>query len=402
MTERLLQYIWQMQYFNRAGLRCIDGRSIELLHPGTWNRDQGPDFLHAHIRLDGTSWFGHIELHMRASDWKAHAHQDDPNYANVILHVVWQDEEAKDAVPALIPLLVLQGRVSRYLLDRVERLRSYQAFIPCAESISRTPALVWLHWKERMLLERLLRKSKEIIESIERKGLHWEEMGWRMLARNFGLRVNAAAFLEMAERTPYPILCRHRDHLFQLEALLLGQAGFLNKGEGWERWKKEYAYLRIKYRLREVEQSLHYLRMRPANFPERRLLQLARLLHEKNAFFSDWIVALDLKDIELTLALHENPLPGGLINSIIINTVAPIVFAYGMMRRRDELQERAIVWLGNLRKEENGVMRQWASFGLPVEHAGDSQALLELYQFYCRQKRCLDCAVGHSVLRPVG
>src|ERR1044071_2490872 len=133
MTERLFQFIWQFQYFNKSELATITGESVQILYPGKFNSDQGPDFSDAKIKIDNTTWAGSIELHVKTSDWEKHNHQKDKNYNNVILHVVWEDDEA--TIHNSIPLIELKTRVSKILLERYEELMNSASFIPCEKTI---------------------------------------------------------------------------------------------------------------------------------------------------------------------------------------------------------------------------------------------------------------------------
>ena len=91
--EKLLQYIWQFGYYNKSNLQTSDGESITVVSPGTCNKNQGPDFLNARVKIGNTILAGNIELHLQTSDWKKHQHESDQTYKNVVLHVVYEHNE---------------------------------------------------------------------------------------------------------------------------------------------------------------------------------------------------------------------------------------------------------------------------------------------------------------------
>src|SRR5690242_19920584 len=241
MTERLLQFIWQFQYFNLSELRLITGESLQIISPGNFNTNQGPDFLEARIRIGDTTWAGNIELHIDEDDWINHAHQEDPNFQNVILHVIWN----KGTHTIDLPTLHLGERVSKILLNRYEDLMFNSGFIPCANSLQMVPLIIWQGWKERMVAERLERRAVFIESMLTDSNAHWEEVFWWMLARNFGMKVNAEAFEFIARSIPLNLLAKHKNQVNQLESFLFGQAGLLTRSfkEDYPKMlKKEYAF----------------------------------------------------------------------------------------------------------------------------------------------------------------
>jgi hypothetical protein len=417
MTERLLQYIWQYQYFNRSALFTACGETLEVLVPGRLNKDQGPDFLDAQVRLDSTIFVGTIELHLKTSHWKEHGHHNDPNYRNVILHVVY---EHNDETPSPIPVLELQSRIPRLLLEKYDQWMHAGDFIPCATAIGSTPALNWLSWKDRLLVERLTRKSASILLLLEQSGMHWEETCWWLLARNFGMTVNAEAFEAMARTLSMRILGRHRNQIHQMEALLLGQAGLLT-GPFREDYPKllqrEYLFLKKKYGLQAIALPVHFLRMRPPNFPTIRLAQLAMFLHEQLHFFPGLLEGEDLALVREQLTVtandywHEHYLPGEpsafrkkvlgkeMVDNLVVNTVAPLLFAYGRYQKEARFQDKAIRWLTATGGEGNTIIKGFADLGISASSAFDTQALIELKTRYCDQRLCLQCGVGHALLR---
>jgi hypothetical protein len=427
VNERLLHFIWQFQYFNRSELETTAGDSLQIISPGQYNKDQGPDFTAARIQLANTTWAGTIELHIRTSDWTRHRHEGDSNYQNVILHVVWEDDcrnpEGRVNCPenlVTMPTLELKHRVPGITLQRYDQLMNNASYISCEKLITSVPALTITNWKERLLAERLLRKSTAIHQYLEQNNQHWEETFWWMLASGFGMKVNAEAFERVARSIPLNILARHRSQIHQLEALLLGQAGLLS-GKFEEEYprmlKKEFRFLRDKYRFRHASARVLMLRMRPVNFPTIRLAQLAMLVHQSVHLFSKIKEAKSVKEIRDWLDVTANDywhyhyrfdepsackpkkLGDHMVGSIIVNTIVPIVFAYGVFHGDQGIRDKALRWLEEVPPEVNTISRKFQELGLSNKSAFDTQALVELKSRYCDCKRCLECAIGNHILK---
>lgn len=417
MNERLLQYIWQFQYFNLAHLTTQQGEPLFILYAGLLNKNQGPDFLDAKIKVADTTWAGNIELHVHSSDWKNHRHDEDSNYKNIILHVVWKDD-AGTGTP--FPVLELQDRIPALLLERYNGLMQSATAIPCATQIDSVNDLVWNTWKQRLLIERLLERSQFASTLLAATNNHWEEVFWRMFAKNFGIKVNAEAFEKIAASLPITILAKHKDQVQQLEALLLGQANVLQgdmKDDYCIMLQKEYVFLQKKYQLQPINIPLHYLRMRPSNFPSIRLAQLAMLIHESSHLFSKIIHSPSLKEIKQLLDItandywHYHYLPGEpssfkkkklgmqMMDNILINTVVPVLFAYGYYLNETAYKDRALTWLEEIAAEKNNIVNSFTTTGIKAKTAFDTQALIQLKNNYCDAKRCLECAVGNSILK---
>lgn len=416
MNEKLLHYIWQHRRYDVHGLATVKGEPLEVLSAGTINRDQGPDFLQARIRIGTTVWAGHVELHVRSSDWDRHRHTGDRNYENVVLHVVW----IHDTTAGSLPVLELQGRVPLFLLDRFEELMAHTGFIPCESQIARVPALHWQGWKDRLLAERLQGKLVRIRGMLEKNQYHWEETAWWMTARHFGSLVNMDALEAMARSIPLRVLSKHRSQLIQLEALLFGQAGMLRARQGDDYYtllRKEYRYLAGLYGLAPISIPVHFLRMRPVHFPSIRIAQLAALLQKEDRLFSfvkEQEKAGDLKKILEVVAndywyyhyrfgqpsAFREKRPGDTLkDNVVINSFVPLLYAYGEYHQLPLLREKALQWLVQTPPENNRVLRQFRLLGVYPSSGYDSQALMELKQEYCDPKRCLDCGLGIYLLR---
>ncbi len=418
MTERLLQFIWQFQYFNRHDLSVDDGAALQIIHTGVYNTNQGPDFLQATVKIDNTLLVGNIELHLTTSDWNKHGHQADCNYKNVILHVVWQHDD--ELPPVNIPLLVLQNRVPVLLLRQYGEWMQRPSFIPCAAAVKEVNKLVWASWKERLLAERLQRKSGYILQLLCKNNYHWEETCWQLLAKNFGMKVNAEAFENIARSIPVTILAKHKNQVIILEALLMGQAGLLEDDFTDDYallLQREYRFHLHKYKLQKPAGNVYFLRMRPAAFPTIRLAQLAMLVNHSSHLFSAIKETVVLKELRALLnvpandywhyhyrfgepAVYKIKNPGSsMIDNIIINTVAPLLFACGLYHKEQALKDKALQWLTETAAEKNNITKEWQQLQIASKDAYHSQALIELKTQYCDKKRCLDCAVGNALLK---
>jgi hypothetical protein len=421
LTERLLQFIWQFQYFDLKDLKTIEGEPLEIIKPGQFNKNQGPDFLDAQVRIGSTILAGSVELHCKTSQWVDHGHSQDANYRNVILHVVFQNDMRTS--PLLLPVLALENRISYWMTQKYNDLMLARSEIACAGSLQQVNDLVWIKWKERLVAERLQKRAMKIHSFLKENRSNWEETFWWMLARSFGSKVNSDAFEVLARSLPLGIISRHRKQIHQLEALLYGQANLLNQNFSEDYPKmlsREYQFLKKKYSLRPIQLPIHFLRMRPGNFPTLRLAQLAMLLHEKDVLFPHILELNNTNEIMNFLKISPNdywlyhyvpdepsgykkkPLGRDTINNIIINTVVPFIFAYAGYYKNETLQSKAVNFLLELDPEENSISKQFTSLGLKNENAFASQAYLELKTCYCDQKKCLECAVGYQILRSDG
>ncbi len=417
MTERLLQYIWQFQYFNTKDLLTDEEEFLQIIHPGTCNNNQGPDFTDAKIKIGTTTWAGSIELHINSSEWKNHKHSSDKNYKNVILHVVWQkDTDLK--LP--FSTLILQDKVSKILLNKYDELMNADSFIPCEKNIHLVHEITWQSWKERLLVERLQTKTCLIFEYLKKNNDHWEETLWWLMAGNFGIKLNSIAFEKIARSIPVNILAKHKDQIHQTEALLFGQAGLLdgNFTEDYpELLQREYRFLKNKYKLQKIQGSIIFLRMRPSNFPTVRLAQLAMLVHKSVHLFSKIKDSTDIKTVkellqvtsndywhyhyvfDETTAYKKKTLGSQMIENVLINTVIPLLFAYGHYHNENKYKDKALAWMEQIGAEKNNITNGFKRLQVINKTAFDSQAFIQLKNEYCNKKRCLDCSIGNKLLK---
>lgn len=419
MKESILHYIWQHKLFTQQGLISTDGQSIEVIDVGKPNMDAGPDFFNAKVRIGDTVWAGNIEIHTLASDWNKHDHQLDKVYDTVILHVVKKsDVQIFRTDGEKIPQLELIYSVE--IEKNYEALINDQKWIPCADKIPEIPGIFIHSWKNALLSERLAQKTEHLQVLLSENNQHWEEAFYVSLARSFGFNTNSQAFEMLAKSLPLSVLGKHKDNLFQIEALLFGQAGLLNNTINdlyVIALNKEFGFLKAKYNLKPIAGSMwKLLRMRPDNFPHVRIAQFAAIIHSSSKLFSKIIEQPELDylaslfrcepseywkshylfgevSVEKSKKLGKNS-----IYSLLINTIVPFVFSFASRKGNEDLKEKALALLDKIPAEKNSVVTGWQAIGIEIETAYDSQAFLQLKKHYCDDKKCLRCRIGHKVL----
>lgn len=418
MKESILHYIWQNKLFESHHLLTDDGEKVEVIDTGKPNTNSGPDFFNAKIRIGDTLWAGNVEIHTRSSDWYKHGHQADKAYDNVILHVVkYVDGTVSRSDGKNIPQLQLMYPAQ--IEDRYDELLNNALWIPCVGKIGEIPAIFIDNWVNTLLTERLEQKTQTINSYLELTQNHWEEAFYVTLARSFGFGINSQAFEMLAKSLPVNILAKHKNDLFQLEALLFGQAGLLEAqtDEYAVKLDTEYRFLKKKYGLQSMDASLwKLLRLHPGNFPHIRLAQFAALVHQSSRLFSKII---DQPEMDFLMQVFSaepseywlNHYRFGVIStdkkkktgtqsvqSIIINAVVPFIFCYAARHANETLKEQALRLLECLPAEKNSIIDRWKEAGMKIENAYDSQAFLQLKKHYCDDKKCLRCRIGHKVL----
>lgn len=420
--EELLQFIWEQRLFRMHGLRTVDGREVEVLRPGRIQRHSGPDLLGAQIRVDGQLWAGTVEVHLRSSEWNEHGHQYDPAYENVVLHVVYlHDAEVCTAAGRALPTVELLSRISTESLTLYHGLMKEQAEVPCARLLPGMDYALTGTWLERVLVERLERKTLEVEALYRRLGNDPSETLHHMLSRAFGLKVNAEPFGMLANALPLRLLQRYRDDALRTEALLFGQAGMLQVDfvdEHPRRLQAEHALLSRMHDLRPAPVAAwKFGRMRPVNFPTVRIAQLAQLLARCDGAYADLLQADDVQELYRLMDVTASPywderymfdrpsahLPKKLgrsgVQHLIINALVPTLFAMGRVQGRQALCDRAMHLLEQLPPEQNSVLAAWSKLGLRPDTAARGQALLELRHGYCAARRCLSCGIGNQLMR---
>ncbi|MAE08369.1 MAG: hypothetical protein CL661_06370 [Bacteroidetes bacterium] len=420
MNEEFLVYLWTYQLF-KPNLISSSGEVINVISPGSRNTDSGPDFFNAKMMIDNTQWAGNVEIHVNSSDWFKHKHQTNPSYNNIILHVVFNDDmPVYRKNSELIPTMVLKHNFSSSILENYVAFQSSKNSIPCHDLIHNIKHFDKLSWFDRLMAERLEKKSDEIYEFLELTKNNFLQIFYQRLARSLGYTTNADAMEMLASSLPLKLLLKHMDDLMQIEALLYGQAGLLSdphKDKYPAELKKEYDFLKSKYKLQPMDSNLwRFMRMRPVSFPTIRISQLANIIYNSSGLLNKILESEKLQSVISLLsatASHywinhyrfDTLAPGktkmlGLstINIILINTIIPIMFVYGKMKNNHSIQERAFDWLSEIKAESNSITNKFLSMGIKAENALQSQAMLQLEANYCSKKRCLSCRFGHLLL----
>lgn len=417
MKESILHYIWQFRLFPVQDLKTTDGQTVEIIDPGKPNTDAGPDFFNAKIKIDNTLWAGNIEIHSLSSDWVRHHHTTDKAYDNVILHVV-NKADANVFRTNGDSVAQLELAVPDHIRTNYDELLREKKWIPCADKIHQVPLFLVNDWKNSLLVERLEQKTEMIETLLSQSNNHWEEAFYVSMARSFGFGTNSEAFERLARSLPMSILAKHKDNIFQLEAMLFGQAGLLENTVNDEyqlNLQKEYRFLQSKYQLKPIESSeWKLLRLRPDNFPHVRLSQFAALIHRSTKLFSKIIESDNLQvmrglficEVSDYWKKHflfgkESSVSGKRLGSksidiLLINTVVPFLFAY--FKKKNSDNDIALKLLELIPAEKNVIIRKWMELGIGAFSAFDSQALLQLKKKYCDEKKCLRCRIGHKVL----
>ena len=419
--EKVLQYIWQHRLWRSDDMTTNDGRRIRVLDPGLLNTDAGPDFFNAKVQIDGQTWVGNIEIHVRATDWRRHGHDTDKAYDSVILHVV-----AKDDAPVYrsngerIPQLVLD--VSPRFNESYDSLVNARNELPCAAHLAQVPHIVVTEWIEGLAFERLHTKTERLHNLLSQFHGSWEDVCYTTLARNLGFGINNDAFERLAQRAPLRLLNKHSDSLLQIEAFLFGQAGLLSDGIAGNdaycrQLRSEYDFLANKFSLTHLEPEIwKTFRIRPQNFPFRRIAMLAQYVYGGFKLMSNLLSAPEEKAIRelfsVTLtgywANHfsfSKPVPTPSralgersIDIILINTVAPLFYAHGETTGNYALTDKAIDLLESLRPEKNSIVDTFTHAGIDCPDALSSQALIQLRRNYCEARKCIYCKIGHHLL----
>lgn len=417
MKESILHYVWQYKLFALQELKTTDGQAVEVIDVGKPNSDSGPDFFNAKIKISDTVWAGNVEIHTLSSDWFRHSHDVDKAYDNVILHIVARADVEVKRVNGL-PILQMELQVPETIQQNFDNLYTAKKWIPCEDKIVAISPIVMSSWKTALLVERLERKSGDVEVLLEQNENHWEEAFYIALARNFGFSTNNQPFELLARSLPLNVLAKHKDNLFQLEALLFGQAGFLEENpqdEYQAKLSKEYRFLQAKYKLTPIDASQwKLLRLRPDNFPHIRIAQFAALTHGSVKLFSKILENTNVGELRKLFgaevseywqhhyvfgkeSVYSRKKMGKISQDLLlINTVVPFIFTYAKKKNRSG--DDALRILDKLPAENNSVISGWKALGQHVVNAFDSQALLQLKKNYCDEKKCLRCRVGHKIL----
>lgn len=421
MKEDFLYYLWEQRLLKEP-LKTSTGEPVHVVHPGYRNHDSGPDYLEAKIKIGDRLWAGHVEIHVKTSDWNRHGHQHDKAYHNVVLHVVFEDDGRVNE----IPVMELKGHFDESLYSAYERFLNSKRWIACERHIGDVSSFTRVSLLDRMAVERLEMKSDAVGKLLTASRYDWEGTFYQLMLRYFGLKVNSEAAEYLSYILPLKTLLKHADQLLQVEAMLFGCAGFLEKDfteEYPKLLKREFNVMRSKFGLLTMpEERWKFMRMRPVNFPTIRLAQVAQLIHLNGTMFSKAREADTLGQVRSLFEVRASPywdthyrfeaesastsgtptakrIGEGTIDVLLVNAVIPLLFCYGKFHKDESYCEKALRFLESTDAEDNTIVRDFARAGIRATNAMQTQALLQLYNHYCKRKRCLECSIGNVILR---
>ncbi len=424
MKEDLLHFIWKYKKLPLTGMVTSNKEPLRIKAVGAHNHLAGPDFFNAQIVIGAQLWAGNVEIHLKSSDWYAHHHEKDPNYNNVILHVVWEDDaQVFRSDNSEIPTLQLKDYISEALLSNYEALldKRKKSFVNCEKDLPKIDGFLFENWLERLFIERLERKSSLIFQMLSESKNDWEQVLFKLLLKGFGLKINGPAFLSLGELLPFSVVRKVRADRQQLESIFLGMSGLLDDETVADtyrsRLRKEFSYLRHKFELDSTGvQKPEFYKLRPPNFPTIRMSQLADLYSRHENLFSKLMEAKNLEDLYHLLEAHAGDywdthytfgkttgkrvkkLTKAFVSLQLINVLIPLKFCYAKAVGKDVNSELVAIARG-LKSEENSIVTNFNTYNVPSSNAHTSQALLQLYTEYCTKNKCLQCAVGSSLLR---
>ncbi|PKQ70572.1 DUF2851 family protein [Raineya orbicola] len=420
MREDFLHFIWQHLYFSQENLQTLAGESLKILDTGKYNPNEGADFENAIVAFNGKHRKGYVEMHLKTSDWLKHGHNQNAKYENVILHIVWEND-LKELQQVPLPTLELKNRVNPTLLHNYRQLLANKNFIPCENLFAEVENIFVLSTWDKMLVQRLERKSEKVKQIWQETRQDWEETTYRLLTESFGFKINAEPCAKLARQTPLKIFLKHQNSLLQIEALLFGQAGFLSENlenEYAQNLQREYQFLQHKYNLVPLQVSeWNFLRLRPANFPTIRLAQLAQILFQNVNLFSVLLYAEKFETLQKIFSVNvsdywqkhyhfgkttektASKLGKSSFQSLLINAIVPLLVFYSKSYQKPEYLDKAISFLEQLPAESNHIIEKWQKIGAEPQSAADTQALLELFHTHCQLKKCLQCGIGIELLR---
>lgn len=422
MREDLFHFIWKYRKFPSTNLKTTGGESLSVKSVGVHNMLAGPDFFNAQVKIGDQLWAGNVEIHINSSEWFAHNHEKDPNYDNVILHVVFEDDiEVYRADGSVIPTLALKEFISENLLQNYVRLfdQRRNQFINCGKDIKIVPSFEWDNWLERLYFERLEQKSKVILELLRNSQNDWEKVLFVLLLKNFGSKINGDVFFHIGKNLDFSIIRKLVGKPLQMESLFFGLAKLLESNEIIDTYylklKEEFSFLKHKHNLEgSALGSAAFFKLRPSNFPTIRLSQMAVLYADNSNMFHKLIESEDVnyqKILRVTANSYwsehytfgkvskkrSKTISKKFVDLLIINTILPLKFCY-LKDKGMPIDESFLSTIRNMSSESNNIIQNYGGLGVSVKSAKDSQALLQLYNNYCTQDKCLQCTVGSTLL----
>lgn len=415
MKEEFIYYLWENRLLH-LDLKTTDNEEITILSVGIRNHDSGADFVNARIKIGDALWAGQVEIHVRASDWFKHNHHNDANYDSVILHVVYEN----DTDSLKIPTLEIKDKFDISIFHKYNWFFGSRNWIPCGEFVGGVQNFTLISWLDRMLVEHLENECKDLDFKLKNNHYDWEQAFYQRLMRYFGLKVNNDSFEYLSRILPLNLLLRHRDNDIYIESMMFGCAGFLERDfeEDYPSLlKRDFMMLKSKFGLKVMPLSnWKFLRLRPPNFPTIRIAQLAKIITKNGNMFSkirdadDIQEIRDLFDVELnsywdnhfqfdkTSKVERRKILGKTaVDLIIINAIVPMLFYYGHTHSLESCKEKAMRFLEQIEAEDNLIIRNFQNSGIVLQNAFQTQAILYMYKYYCKRRRCLECRI-YSVL----
>jgi len=416
MREEFLYYLWENRLLDK-NIVTVDGEEIQIISVGMRNHNSGPDFIDAKIKIGNTLWVGHVEMHVNASDWFKHGHQDDDAYTNVILHVVYVNDSERLGIPTL----EVMGRFDESIYSKYKAFMKSQQWISCGKLIAGIQQFTWLSWLERIIIERLEEEVADVNKRLAANNFDWEETVYQRIMRYMGLKVNNDAFEWLSRLLPLRILRKHLDNPLQIEAMFFGCAGFLEHEFSDEyplMLQREYKILKSKFDLITMPEAYwKFLRLRPPNFPTIRIAQMTTIVQSCDNLMSKILSMNDPSDFAVFFNVEINDywsahylfdkpskkqikrLGNTTVDVLLINAIVPVLFCYGVCHDNQVVKDRSLSFLENIKPEDNLVTRSFTDLGVSVCNAQQSQALIHLYNCYCRRRRCLECRVFTAIIK---
>ncbi|WP_436515568.1 DUF2851 family protein [Ekhidna sp. To15] len=420
MDEQFLHYIWKYQKFETGQLQLTNDQSLKVFYPGNHNHDSGPDFEEARLKIEAIEWAGQVEIHINSSDWLNHNHQHDPSYESVILHVVWNHDKEICINEEIIPTLELKKRIDLGILEKYQQHLRSTSEILCSTQIKSLSTLNIRNMIDRVLIERLEEKSGRILSNLNETTNDWEQITYRTIAANFGFSTNKEAFIRLSEHLPFDRLKKVLQNIKSTEALLFGQAGFLeNDVDDYQsELKEEFQFLHAKFQLKEPLSKVHWKfgKLRPANFPIIRLAQMSSLFHHQPQLFTLLIKEGNIEEVKKKLLVDvsdywqshydfgksrkrvSEKMGISSFENLIINSMAPLLAAYAKFTGEQKYMDRAMEILESISAESNRITKKWNALGINATSGFESQGLIQLFKDYCQKRRCLHCNIGVEIL----
>jgi hypothetical protein len=421
MKEDFLHYLWKYKKIDILNLSTVNKEKIQIINVGQYLERSGPDFFNSQLIIGDQKWAGNVEIHLKSSDWYVHNHERDEAYDNVILHIVWEhDTEIFRKDNSVIPVLELRNFVDLELVKKYHSLLSSKSWIFCEKDINEVDSFTLDNWQERLFLERLERKSKPITALLLQTNNDWEVVLFCLLAKNFGLNTNGDSFLKMATAIPFLVVRKESSDLTNLEALFYGFTGLLDDEREdvyYKNLKVKFAYLIHKHQLENYKYGkLQFFKHRPDNFPTIRLAQLASLYHHRQSLFSQLVTVAKIDTIYSVFDVQvsdywinhyvfdkvspskKKKLSNSFIDLILINTIIPLQFTYAKSQGKDILDD-LIGLLVAVPAENNVIIQKFSFLGIKTNNAFESQSLLQLKNEYCNMSKCMECAIGISLIK---